>query len=146
MRASIGIAVAQPGTLPSVLLSNADIAMYEAKHRGKGTSALYDQEMGVRINAEADTLRDLETAVNAGEFTLVYQPIVRLQDMSLVGVEALIRWWHPVHGLVAPSDFIPLAERSGRSCRSAGGRCARPAVRPPSGGRSSRRPSSSTSG
>ena len=114
VRASIGIAVAQPGTLPSVLLSNADIAMYEAKHRGKGTSALYDQEMGVRINAEADTLRDLETAVSAGEFTLVYQPIVRLQDMSLVGVEALIRWWHPVHGLVSPSDFIPLAERSGQ--------------------------------
>lgn len=112
-RASIGIAVARPGDEPSALLSNADIAMYEAKHRGKGTWVLYTDDMGARISADAEMIRDLAVAVDAGQFTLVYQPIVRLDDMALTGVEALIRWHHPVRGLVSPVEFIPLAERSG---------------------------------
>jgi diguanylate cyclase (GGDEF)-like protein len=112
-RASIGIATAHPGDEPTALLSNADIAMYEAKRRGKSTWVLYTAEMGARISAEADMIRELAEAVEAGQFSLVYQPIVRLSDRVMTGVEALIRWNHPTRGLVSPVEFIPLAERSG---------------------------------
>jgi diguanylate cyclase len=114
-RASIGVARARPGDEPSTLLRHADIAMYEAKHRGKSTSVLYSDEMGARIGAEAEMIRELDAAVAGGQFFLLYQPIVRLAgpEPELSGVEALIRWDHPVHGLVSPVDFIPLAERSG---------------------------------
>jgi diguanylate cyclase (GGDEF)-like protein len=113
VRASIGIAVAEPEAEPSTLLSNADIAMYEAKQRGKNTWALYSNEMGMRINAEAELIREFDAAIQDGQFALVYQPIVRLDDLTMTGVEALIRWMHPTRGLISPADFIPLAERSG---------------------------------
>jgi diguanylate cyclase (GGDEF)-like protein len=112
-RASIGVACARPGDEPSILLSNADIAMYEAKQRGKSTWVYYSDEMGARIGAEAEMVRELGNAVEAGQFFLVYQPIVRLGDMRMSGVEALIRWNHPTRGLISPAEFIPLAERSG---------------------------------
>jgi diguanylate cyclase (GGDEF)-like protein len=112
-RASIGVAAAGPGHEPSGLLSNADIAMYEAKRRGKSTWVHYSDEMGARIGSEAEMILDLSRAVEAGEFALVYQPIVRLDDQVMTGVEALIRWHHPARGLVRPDEFIPLAERSG---------------------------------
>ena len=112
-RASIGITAAGPGDEPSMLLSNADIAMYEAKRRGKSTWVVYTAEMGERIGSEAELIRELSQALEAGEFRLVYQPIVRLDDLALTGVEALIRWDHPVRGLVSPVEFIPLAERTG---------------------------------
>jgi diguanylate cyclase (GGDEF)-like protein len=115
VRASVGVALTRADSRlePSVLLSNADIAMYEAKQRGKGTWVLYDGEMGLRISAEADLIRDMGVALDAGQFSLEYQPIVRLDDMTLTGVEALVRWWHPTRGLISPEEFIPLAERSG---------------------------------
>ncbi|WP_067501290.1 bifunctional diguanylate cyclase/phosphodiesterase [Actinoplanes sp. TFC3] len=112
-RASIGLACAGPGDEPDTLISNADIAMYEAKRRGKGTSVHYTSEMGARISAEAEMIRELAAAIEAGQFRLVYQPIVRLSDLSTTGVEALIRWEHPVRGTVSPVEFIPAAERSG---------------------------------
>ncbi len=113
-RASIGLAVAHPGDEPSVVLSNADIAMYEAKHRGKSTWVRYTDAMGERIGAEAVLIRELGQAVENDEFSLVYQPIVRLADDALTGVEALIRWNHPTRGLISPTEFIPIAERTGQ--------------------------------
>ncbi|MFB9358445.1 putative bifunctional diguanylate cyclase/phosphodiesterase, partial [Actinoplanes nipponensis] len=113
-RASIGIAAAAAGDEPSALLSNADIAMYEAKRRGKSTWVVYTGEMGARIGSEAELISQLARALDAGEFRLVYQPIVRLDDLRLTGVEALVRWHHPARGLVSPVEFIPLAERTGQ--------------------------------
>jgi diguanylate cyclase (GGDEF)-like protein len=113
-KASIGLAMASPGEDPSVLLSNADIAMYEAKHRGKSTWVRYTDAMGARIGAEAVLIRELGQALEHDEFTLVYQPIVRLADDHVTGVEALIRWNHPTRGQISPIEFIPVAERTGQ--------------------------------
>ncbi|WP_229074917.1 bifunctional diguanylate cyclase/phosphodiesterase [Actinoplanes sp. DH11] len=113
-RASVGIAPARPGDEPSALLSMADIAMYEAKRRGKSMWVYYTEEMGARVGAEAVLIREMAQALENNEFHLLYQPIVRLADEQLTGVEALIRWQHPVRGLVSPVEFIPLAERTGQ--------------------------------
>ncbi|GAA4601019.1 diguanylate cyclase (GGDEF)-like protein [Actinoplanes octamycinicus] len=113
-RASIGVTRVTPGDDPQSLLSNADIAMYEAKRRGKGMWVAYTEQMGARIGAEAVLIRELATALEEDQFTLVYQPIVRLADERLTGVEALIRWNHPTRGLVSPVEFIPVAERTGQ--------------------------------
>ncbi|GAA4959556.1 putative bifunctional diguanylate cyclase/phosphodiesterase [Actinoplanes utahensis] len=113
-RASVGLTAARAGDDPSTLLSNADIAMYEAKRRGKGMWVAYTDEMGARISAEAVLIREMGQAIEAGEFTLVYQPIVRLADGVLTSVEALIRWNHPTRGTVPPVEFIPVAERTGQ--------------------------------
>jgi diguanylate cyclase (GGDEF)-like protein len=113
-RASIGIAAVVPGVESSVLLSNADIAMYEAKRRGKSTWVVYTAAMGERTGLEAELIRELARALAADQFQLVYQPIVRLDDLALTGVEALIRWHHPTRGLISPVEFIPLAERTGQ--------------------------------
>ena len=113
-RASIGVACSRPGDEPSAMLSNADIAMYEAKRRGKSMWVEYTDAMGERIGAEAVLIREMTQAVERAEFTLLYQPIVRLGDGVLTGVESLIRWNHPTRGLVSPIEFIPLAERTGQ--------------------------------
>ncbi|MBB2948546.1 diguanylate cyclase (GGDEF)-like protein [Actinoplanes lutulentus] len=113
-RASIGIAPALPGDEASALLSMADIAMYEAKRRGKSMWVHYTDDMGARVSAEAVLIREMSQAIENNEFMLVYQPIVRLADERLTGVESLIRWNHPTRGLVSPVEFIPLAERTGQ--------------------------------
>ncbi|WP_433824688.1 putative bifunctional diguanylate cyclase/phosphodiesterase [Actinoplanes sp. CA-015351] len=113
-RASVGIAPAMPGDEASALLSMADIAMYEAKRRGKSMWVHYTEDMGARVSAEAVLIREMAQAIENNEFTLVYQPIVRLADERLTGVESLIRWNHPTRGLVSPVEFIPLAERTGQ--------------------------------
>ena len=113
VRASIGIAVARPGDSPGTLLRNADIAMYAAKERDKGGFLRFVPGMAADILAHAQLGTELRQALDNSELSLLYQPIVRLTDRRIVGVEALVRWHHPVRGLVPPGEFIPTAERTG---------------------------------
>ena len=107
---SIGIAqYPHHGRRPEELLRHADVAMYAAKHDRTGY-ALYAPE-GDSHNSEDMTLSgELGHALEHDELTLYYQPILRLSDRALVGMEALVRWRHPQRGLILPRDFIPLAE------------------------------------
>jgi diguanylate cyclase (GGDEF)-like protein len=113
VRASIGLAEAWPQAGPQELLRRADLAMYAAKERGKGRYAVYDAELEQHQAADAQFGAELRRALDAGEFTLVYQPIVRLPDGAWTGLETLVRWPHPQRGFVGPDVFIPIAERTG---------------------------------
>jgi diguanylate cyclase (GGDEF)-like protein len=113
IRASIGLAEAWPGAEPQELLRRADLAMYAAKERGKGRHAVYDAELEQHHAADAQLGAELRRALDEGQFSLVYQPIVRLPDGAWTGLETLIRWRHPGRGFVGPDVFIPIAERTG---------------------------------
>lgn len=109
--ASIGIAVAPAdGTTPEQLLRNADLALYRAKSDGRGTYRLFEPAMDQSRRALEI---DLRKALAGGEFELHYQPLVKSESGEISGFEALIRWQHPQHGLIAPNSFIPLAEETG---------------------------------
>ncbi len=95
------------------LLREADTAMYHAKGSGRDNTQFYASEMTARATARLDLERDLRRALDEGEFELFYQPQVLARDGSLCGMEALVRWRHPERGLVAPLEFIPVAEESG---------------------------------
>ncbi|MDF1505846.1 EAL domain-containing protein [Roseisolibacter sp. H3M3-2] len=114
--ASIGVARADLDDGPEELLRNADVAMYRAKHGGKGRTELFAPEMHAalldRLVLEAD-LRQALAAGGGDQFTLHFQPIVRLADAEVVGAEALVRWAHPSRGRISPAQFIPIAESSG---------------------------------
>jgi len=112
VNASIGIAVGG-GTSAAELLREADIAMYRAKWDGKNRYALFEVGMQDSIQKRAELEMDLRGAIEREEFFLVYQPTLALSDMSATGMEALIRWNHPLRGVVLPDDFIPLAEETG---------------------------------
>ncbi|GAB1693169.1 bifunctional diguanylate cyclase/phosphodiesterase [Krasilnikovia sp. M28-CT-15] len=113
VRASVGLAEAWPDASPQELLRRADLAMYAAKERGKGRHAVYDAELEQHQAADAQLGAELRQALDRGEFSLVYQPIVRLPDGKWTGVETLVRWTSPVRGFVGPDKFIPIAERTG---------------------------------
>jgi len=110
---SIGIACSEPHDTASVLLRNADLAMYRAKRRGKGFVEVFDADLEREVARSEEYRRDLLTALGREQFSLVYQPIVRIDDGRVVGAEALLRWHHHVYGAVQPSDFIELAEQTG---------------------------------
>jgi diguanylate cyclase (GGDEF)-like protein/PAS domain S-box-containing protein len=113
-QASIGIATVAGGqTTVDALLRDADVAMYEAKSRGKGCCESFRPAMHTNATRRLQLEEDLRGAIARGEFVVHYQPIVRLTDGSLAGVEALVRWRHPERGLLPPSEFIHLAEETG---------------------------------
>ncbi len=114
VRASIGVALSRRG-LPRAdeLLRRADVAMYAAKARGKGRCEAYDPEMQASAIERLTLTGDLQRAVEREEFVLRYQPLVELATGRIAGVEALIRWQHPLRGLLPPDDFIRLAEETG---------------------------------
>jgi EAL domain-containing protein (putative c-di-GMP-specific phosphodiesterase class I) len=100
-------------TSPEEILRDADIAMYHAKSMGRARYAVFDTRMRDQTFARAEIESDLRGAVERQEFRLYYQPIVSLEDGCFVGVEALIRWQHPRRGLLAPAEFIGVAEETG---------------------------------
>jgi diguanylate cyclase (GGDEF)-like protein len=112
--ASIGVTIA-PGDSVSyeTLMRDADIALYLAKTEGRGTVRFFEPEMDARIHIRRMLELDLQNAIARSEFELYYQPLVSLIANKIIGFEALLRWHHPVRGLVSPLDFIPVAEETG---------------------------------
>jgi len=112
--ASVGIAIAHPGSMSTEnFLKSADLAMYSAKSDGRGTYRMFDPEMDAIIQARRILERDMRTALVQNRFKLLYQPLVNLQTKKVTAFEALMRWHHPERGMVAPSEFIPVAEEIG---------------------------------
>jgi diguanylate cyclase (GGDEF)-like protein len=112
--ASIGITTnAINYTTPEDMLRDADIAMYRAKAAGKACCMLFDREMHQEAVKRLTLENDMREAIEKKQFVLHYQPIVSLQSGNTVGFEALVRWKHPVRGMVSPAEFIPLAEEIG---------------------------------
>ncbi|MBX9756735.1 MAG: EAL domain-containing protein [Pseudomonadaceae bacterium] len=111
---SIGIALfPQDGDDFDLLLKHADIAMYQAKAAGRNAYRFFDQQMNVDIAEHLNLEAGLRQALSQQQFVLHFQPIVDIHSGQLLAAEALIRWQHPEHGLMAPDTFIAVAERSG---------------------------------
>ncbi len=108
--ASIGIAL---GDEPELLLKEADAAMYRAKSQREAGFAFFDSVLDRSAVERSRRASELRRAVDSGEFTLDFQPVVDLDSRTISGYEALLRWQHPEHGQVGPLDFIPLAEETG---------------------------------
>ena len=112
--ASVGIAMAPgDGADADTLLKHADLALYQAKGEGGGTYRFFEAEMNARAQSRHRLEGDLRRAISAGEFELYFQPLFDLETNRIGSFEALIRWNHPSRGLVAPDEFIPLAEETG---------------------------------
>ncbi|OBZ08875.1 PAS domain S-box protein [Bacillus sp. FJAT-27264] len=112
--ASIGIALfPEHGQDVVQLLKNADTAMYEVKKNGKNGHQFYSVELYTVLQERMELEADLRKALERKELVLYYQPQIRTGDVHMVGVEALVRWNHPVHGLLSPDVFISLAEETG---------------------------------
>jgi diguanylate cyclase (GGDEF)-like protein len=112
--ASIGIALApRDGSDLDHILKNADLAMYAAKAAGRRTYRFFEPEMDARVRARHILETDLRQAIVDGGFEVYYQPCLSLQDDSITGCEALVRWRHPQRGMISPVDFIPIAEETG---------------------------------
>jgi diguanylate cyclase (GGDEF)-like protein/PAS domain S-box-containing protein len=114
LTASIGVAIGRAGVAsPDALLSDANTAMYSAKQEGSAAPVLFDAQMRSSAGERMRLEEELSEAFERDELVLHYQPQVDLRTGRAVGVEALVRWDHPVLGLLAPADFIPIAEQSG---------------------------------
>jgi diguanylate cyclase (GGDEF)-like protein len=112
--ASIGIALApNDGTELDQLLKSADLAMYGAKADGRRTYRFFEPQMDACVRARRTLELDIRQAIAEGAFELHYQPIVNLGSNEIVGCEALLRWNHPVRGMISPAEFIPIAEETG---------------------------------
>jgi diguanylate cyclase len=111
--ASLGVAIAGSGDTADEVLRNADIAMYAAKEGGKAAWTRFEPRMRQEVVNHARLGSELRNAIIRGELYLLYQPVFDIVTGRPHGAEALVRWNHPVRGLVPPGDFIPVAERSG---------------------------------
>jgi len=112
--ASIGVALApQHGTDLHQILKNADLAMYAAKSAGRRTYRFFEPDMDAQVTARRLLEIDLRQAISDGALEVYYQPCLGLQDNKITGCEALLRWRHPVRGMVSPAEFIPIAEETG---------------------------------
>ncbi len=111
---SIGVTLfPEDAVSATMLMKNGDIAMYQAKVAGKNCYRFYSRAMDQAVERRVHMEQELRGAWERNELSLAYQPIYRLSDSKLVGAEALLRWKHPEHGMVAPSVFIDVAEQSG---------------------------------
>jgi diguanylate cyclase (GGDEF)-like protein/PAS domain S-box-containing protein len=110
---SVGVALSTPDSAAEELLSNADIAMYNAKAAGKDRYVIFEPRMQEVLHERLRLEADIGRALTNGEFFLEYQPVVELRTRRLIGVEALARWRHPERGVLPPRQFIHLAEESG---------------------------------
>jgi diguanylate cyclase (GGDEF)-like protein len=110
---SIGIAVGDRESAGQ-LLRDADAALYQAKLAGKNRYQIFNADMQTRTSRRIELEFDLRSALAGDQFRLLYQPIYNLEDLAIVGVEALLRWQHPTLGLIQPDDFIPILEQTGQ--------------------------------
>ena len=110
---SVGIAIAEATASADELLRDADVAMYQAKQRGRARCEFFDEAMRTEAARRLETATALHRALERNEFETFYQPMIDLNSGVIVGVEALVRWNHPERGLVSPAAFIPLAEEQG---------------------------------
>lgn len=111
--ASIGLAFVTSASLsPSDLLRNADVAMYEAKKAGGSDYAVFNEALYDDYKRRLSLEGDLRAGLEQGQFFLTYQPLFNLAERKVAGFEALLRWRHPKHGVIAPDTFVPLAEES----------------------------------
>lgn len=111
---SIGISFAPDDSSDTAqLMTNADLALYRAKGAGRGKFAFFEKSMHERVQNRHIIEQGLRDALANNDFKVHYQPIVRCSDRKVVSCEALIRWSHPVHGLISAADFIPVAEETG---------------------------------
>lgn len=112
---SAGLAIApHDGADLNELLANADLAMYAAKEAGRGRFEFFSTRLGSKHRRSVLIAQELRGALDRGEFSLAWQPQVRMDTWRVSGVEVLLRWQHPALGVISPAEFIPLAEESGQ--------------------------------
>ena len=111
--ASVGAAVSGPQSTPVSLLRDADLAMYAAKRAGGSRCATFDPAMHHAATQRSALIGDFPRALREQELVVHYQPVFRMSDDAVTGMEALVRWEHPTRGLVAPAEFVEAAEQSG---------------------------------
>ena len=112
--ASVGITIGDPGRASAdALVRNADLALYAAKAAGRGKHRLYEPSMHSEAAERQLLENDLRQAIERGELSVHYQPIVRTAGEEISGFESLVRWQHPTRGPISPSKFVPLAEEAG---------------------------------
>jgi diguanylate cyclase (GGDEF)-like protein/PAS domain S-box-containing protein len=111
--ASAGIAIGGPDSAPDVLVRDADSAMHRAKNLGRGRIHFFDERLRLEATARLELENTLYQAIERNELRVLYQPVIALDAGTVAGAEALVRWQHPVRGLLEPADFIATAEDTG---------------------------------
>ncbi len=110
---SVGADLVRDGANPTDLLRHADIALYAAKREGRGRLLQFEPAMEIVVQQRLALEAELRIALGSGEIEVVYQPVMDLGTLHVAGLEALARWNHPERGVVAPDEFIPIAEATG---------------------------------